>query len=101
MVTTTDNSERGMKSVAITIINPRKEYWPSLGSKHRPPVSKSATYLWGLALEIKNLMSANALTLSQTTNFRLVQIERICRRQFNFIENGRKLFKQVENTVGK
>ena len=35
------------------------------------------------------------------TNYRLFQIERLCRRQFNFGENGRKLFKPVENTVGK
>ena len=36
------------------------------------------------------------------TNFRLFQIERLCRRQFlRFEENGRKLFKPVENTVGK
>ena len=41
------------------------------------------------------------LTLSQTTNCRLVQIGRVCRRQFQFVENGRKFFKQVENTVGK
>ena len=41
------------------------------------------------------------LTLSQTTNFRLFQVERVCRRQFNFVENGRKFFKKVENTVGK
>ena len=39
------------------------------------------------------------LTLSQTTNFRLFQTERICRPQFH--ENGRRLSKQVENTVGK
>ena len=41
------------------------------------------------------------LTLYQTTNFRLFQTERLCRRQFKFDENGRKFFKQVENTVGK
>ena len=35
------------------------------------------------------------------TNFRLNQIERVCRRQLNIDENGIKLFKQVENTVGK
>ena len=33
------------------------------------------------------------------TNFRLFQTERVCRRQFD--ENGRKLSKQEENTVGK
>ena len=38
------------------------------------------------------------LTHYQTTNFRLFQTERVCRRQFG---NGRKLSKQVENTVGK
>ena len=33
------------------------------------------------------------------TNFRLFQTERLWRRQF--VENGIKLFKPVENTVGK
>ena len=44
------NNERGMNPVAMTIINPRKEYWPSQGSDQRP-VLKSAvlpTDLWGL-----------------------------------------------------
>ena len=35
------------------------------------------------------------------TNFRLFQTERICRRQFQIDENGKKSSKQVENTVGK
>ena len=34
-------------------------------------------------------------------NFRLFQPENVCRQQFKFIENRRKLSKQVENTVGK
>ena len=38
------------------------------------------------------------LTHYQMTNFRLFQIERVCRRQFQI---GRKLPKQEENTVGK
>ena len=44
-----------MNPVAMTIINPRKEYWPSRGSNQRPPVLKSATLqteLWGLALHL-------------------------------------------------
>ena len=41
------------------------------------------------------------LTLSQMTNSRQFQTERVCRRQFQFDENGRNLSKQVENTVGK
>ena len=32
-----------MNPVAMTIINPWKEYWPSRGSNQRPPVLKSAT----------------------------------------------------------
>ena len=41
------------------------------------------------------------LTLSQTTDFRLCQIQRVCRQQFKFDQNGRKLSKWVKNTVGK
>ena len=43
----------------------------------------------------------HCLTHYQTTNFRFFQTERVCRRQFHFDENGRKLSKWVENTVGK
>ena len=35
------------------------------------------------------------------TNFRLFQGERVGRRLFQINENGRKVFKRVENTVGK
>ena len=42
-----------------------------------------------------------SLTHYQMTNFRLVQIETVCRRQFEFDENIRKFSKWVENTVGK
>ena len=44
--------ERGMNPVAMTIIDPRKEYWPSRGSNQRLPVLKSTTLpieLWGSA----------------------------------------------------
>ena len=41
------------------------------------------------------------LTLSQTTNFRLFQTERVGSRQFIYDENGKKFLKRVENTVGK
>ena len=49
---TAESSERGMNLVAMTIINPQKEYWPSQESNQRPPFRKSATLpteLWGLA----------------------------------------------------
>ena len=47
-----DSSERGMNPVAMTIINPRTEYWPSQGSNQGTPVLKSAklqTEPWGSA----------------------------------------------------
>ena len=50
------------------------------------------------------LGEGHRLTHYQTTNFRLFQTERVCRRKdenFKFNENGRKLPKRVENTVGK
>ena len=50
-----DSGERGMDPVAMTIINPRKEYWPSRGLNQRP-VLKSAklpTEVWGSAIKSK------------------------------------------------
>ena len=41
------------------------------------------------------------LTLTQTTYFRLFQTEKVYRRQFKFNENGRRVSKWVENTLGK
>ena len=40
-----DGGEKGMNPVAMTNINPRKEYWSSRGSNQRPPVLKSETRL--------------------------------------------------------
>ena len=42
-----------------------------------------------------------ALSPSQTTNFRLFQTERVCGRLFQIKDNGRKLFKWIEDTVAK
>ena len=53
VVETMDSGERGMNPVAMTIINSRKEYWPSRASNQRLPVLKSATLwteLWGSAV---------------------------------------------------
>ena len=41
------------------------------------------------------------LTLSQMTNFRLFQTERVCRRQFKLDKNGRQFSRWIENTAGK
>ena len=49
-------SERGMNPVAVTIINPRKEYWPSCGSNQQPATSCSQILLielWGLGKKKK------------------------------------------------
>ena len=42
-----------------------------------------------------------ALTHYQMTNFRLFQTEEFADNNFKFDENGRKLCKWIENTVGK
>ena len=52
-----DSGEIGMKTVAMTIINPREEYWQSRRSKQRPPVFKSCTLpteLWGSACILRS-----------------------------------------------
>ena len=50
-----DSGKRGINPVAMTIINPRKEYWPSRRSNQRPPVLKTATLpteLWDSASQL-------------------------------------------------
>ena len=52
-----NSGERGMNPVAMTIINPRKEYWLSQGLNQQTPVLKSATLLtelWALATAFRN-----------------------------------------------
>ena len=49
----------------------------------------------------KRLLPHSCLTHYKTTNFRLFRIERLADDNFKFDENGRKLSKPVENTVGK
>ena len=48
-----------------------------------------------------SLLFAMSLTHYQMTNFMLFQTKKVCRRQFKFDENGRKLSIWVENTAGK
>ena len=53
IVETMDSGERGMNPVAMTIINLRKEYWPSRGSNQRLSVlkfCKQPTELSGLGI---------------------------------------------------
>ena len=55
-----------------------------------------------LIIYLQNLLFLSLYsTHYHTTNFRLFQTERVCRRQFKFDDNRRKLSKQVKNTVGK
>ena len=44
IVETTDSGERGMNPVVFTIINTRKECWPSWGSNHRTLVLNPFPY---------------------------------------------------------
>ena len=55
----------------------------------------------GKSCYLKDRQIGLLLTHYQTTNSRLFQAERVCRRQFKLDENEKKLSKQVENTVGK
>ena len=43
MVETMNSCKRGMNLVTMTIINPRKGYYPSQGSNQRSPVPKFGT----------------------------------------------------------
>ena len=65
IVQTMDSGFRGMNLVAMTIINPRKEYWPNRGlSNQRLPVLKSATLpteLWGWALLTQSMTQIHNL----------------------------------------
>ena len=47
------------------------------------------------------MFGADWLTHYQMTNFRLFQLKEFADDNFKFDKNGRKLFKRVENTVGK
>ena len=72
----------------------------------RTEIIISATFiLWSAnafnLVTSKVLSVGKDLTLSRTTNFRLVQTERVCRDNFKLYENGKEFPKRVENTVGK
>ena len=56
--------------------------------------------IWG-RIKCSGNIIYNKVTVSQTTNFRLFQTERVADDNFESDENGRKFSKWVENTVGK
>ena len=81
IVETTDSSERGINPVAMTIINPWKEYLPSQGSNQRPPVLKSATLqteLWGLAQRV-NASAKSIICLRSPPRLTFVKTQSIPR----------------------
>ena len=60
-----------MNPVAMTIINTRKEYWPSCGSNQRPPALKSAklpSELWGSA-EVMRFVQCRRNTLIEDAGY--------------------------------
>ena len=81
-----------MNPVAMTIINPRKEYWPSQGSNQRFPVLKSATLpteLWGSAsLCVEELTLVHILNLSKSKTHNYARNKSNCHGDiFSFINN--------------
>ena len=77
-----DSGERGMNPVAMTVINPRKECWPSWGSNQRR-VLKCAT----LPAELKMLD--------------LTKLKAFADDKFSLAKMTISLFDRVENTAGK
>ena len=82
-----------MNPVAMTIINPRKAYWPRQGSNHQPPVLKSGslpTELWGsvkkLSVNAFNLTVSKCLSCAnlQFLLLPMVHFCGICRRQCHY-----------------
>ena len=83
------SSERGMNPVAMTIINPWKEYLPRRESNQRLPVLKSATLpteLWGSAV-----LKYNCLNSEQKYRRPMRFTRQSCThwRKFKFILRGR------------
>ena len=64
-------------------------------------------YLWSKVLTLSfNFLSMSFKSIctpqiKQTTNFRLSKLKEFADDNFKFDENGRKLSKRLENTVGK
>ena len=74
-----------------------REYRKLFGKRENVVTSILSSFMNVLTLYPTN----STLTHYQTTNFTLFQTERFADDNFIFDENGRKLSKQVENTVGK
>ena len=107
-----DSSERRMYPVAMTNINPRKEYWPSRGSNQRPPVLKSTplpTELWGLALKCEdnncNCFTHNKfLTFYSLTNDKILdwpKLKAFADDKLDVVKMIIFLLDKVENIVEK
>ena len=66
------SDEREMNPVTMTIINPRKEYWPSRGSNQHSPVLKFCslpTELWGSAQHyLLKQLGSTALSIKDGRN---------------------------------
>ena len=58
IVEITDCGERGMNPVTMTIVDPQKEYLPSLGSNQCPPILKSGTLPTELGCSAKKRIKA-------------------------------------------
>ena len=82
----------------------REEYWPSRDRTSNLLFSNLAHYRLSYgALQYKSRLvwNSNYLTLSQTTNFRLFQTERVCRGQFQIWWQWQKVLQKVRKHCGK
>ena len=78
IVETTDNGERGMNFLAMTVVNPRYKYWPSRGSNNRHPVHKSLKHIYFTSIEKQVLTTSTNISLD-STSWKLHQYSRrIC-----------------------
>ena len=69
IIETMGSSEKGMNPLTLTIINPWKEYWPSWGLNHPPPVLMSCilpTKLQGPATKFKVPVCPNQKPMQNT-----------------------------------
>ena len=81
-----------MNTITMTIINPLKEYWPSEGSNHLPPVLKSGTDSYGgLTVKANSLPSDNFFTKFKASADNKLSVANIII----------SVLDRVENIVGK
>ena len=96
-----DSSERGMNSVAMTIINAQIEYWPNRGLNQKPPDLKLIllTELWGLGSNVEKKLAKH--WFNSLPNDKLLdwsKLKAIADVKINVTEKLKFVLGRVENT---